>query len=861
GRAGTLLKSVLKQRGLDWNAITVLNAINCYAGDWPTTATARKKLVTECRVACMPYVHSVVVGSQPSVILAAGGEAVRSLTCDEQTGIPTHRGTVMDWNGVPMTGTHNPAGVLRGAGFDASVLSRDVQKVARWLNSGGPVPWVESWQAAPKPAELEALLANAPLLCIDVETQGPRNRWLCNLRTIGIGTADHAVCIPYSEWRDYYTEPEWLRIRYLLREALVSEKPKLFHHAQFDVAVLVNHGFEVGGAWNDTMIAHHVCYPRGVAHDLGYASAMFLDVPAWKSEFKKEWNAPFPQLAEYNCRDVLVTARLWGALQRLLWQRGLWTTYEYERHNARVALTMSRTGMWVDQTQRAKWLTAYQEKAAELSTQTLQAIDVDTRRVEMELVADSVLKWSSFKLVDVEAGRVPDLEELEAALRVVRRSTLDTGLRKKLDDSILKISKLLGDPCPFPLGDPETRQLTGKRCGIVRSAVQRVQKALLVLPLVNIASDQQMGEVLHASNWCGLPLYTERTKLGEYQTSKGALYPYQHHPVVEPWQAWKSAQHRVKVLSELPISADGRIHQAYKTHTTPTGRYAAGSERKGAVDLTEKYNAQNQEKDLYPMYCAPPGRVYVGGDFSQVELRVAAVISGDKRMLAMINDYDEGRSPDDLHTQMAKQLWPAEWAAASQSEQRKLRTIAKRANFGSIYGAQAPTLREVMKSMREPEESIQQQRCTDAGLLDFCSSALSGLRRVWVDLFFFLEEGYRRALREGRLKIGYITGRWIFFPLRDRDHIRREPCYNYPVQCTARERVIQAAMQIQPRLPEGAAFCIDVHDSLIIECDPELADTVQQIMYEEMNGIMDGPGGSVRILSEIKIGQTWREVK
>jgi uracil-DNA glycosylase family 4 len=862
GGAGTFLRSIFKTNGLDWNATTVLNAINCYAGEWPTSTTAKDKLVAAAREACRPYVLEAVRRAAPKVILAAGGEALRSLTADTSVGVPTHRGTVMHWGGdVLMTGTHNPAGILRGLGFDASVLNRDVSKVARWL-AGGLVPWTESWQAAPKPDELARVLM-APMLAVDVETiPEPRNRWLTPLRTIGVGTAAHAVSVPYAEWQTYYTEAEWLEVRHLLRSAF-ARLPVVMHHAQFDMAVLASHGFEVQGLVDDTMVAHHVLYPRGVFHDLGYAAAMFLDVPAWKSEFAEEWRAPFEALARYNSRDVLVTARLWSALEALLHQRELWVAYTFERENARAALEMSRVGLWVDRHGCARALEQYQREAAELASRTLEALHVEERTTEMVEAARSIAHLEEVHVTDIEDSLIPDVADLLVCCQAIRRSTLDREKRKRLDRSIARLEELSKELTPFPLGSPEARERCNKACTAVRTAARQAREAASLLPLVNIASDQQMGDVLHSADWCALPPYAERTATGDWQTNEQALYPYKRHPVVEPWQAWKSAQHHVAALEGFPVSADGRIHQSYKTHTTPTGRYASGSERRGEVDPLERFNAQNLEPDLLYLFQPPPGRVYIGGDFSQIELRVAAVISGDAVMLGMLNDFDEGRSAHDLHTSMAMRFWPEEWDMASEAERKSLRTIAKRANFGSVYGAHATTLSLVMKSMREPESGVAAQRVMDKQLLARCEDTLASLRRTWVELFHFLESGYRRALKDGRLKIGYITGRWVYFPLRDDEHIRREACYNYPVQCTARERVQLAVMSLRRRLPSRALLCADVHDAVIAEVDDDLGliEDVRAIMLEEMSGMMSGPGGSVRILTDIKVGRSLKAVK
>lgn len=900
GQSGRLLWAICKSLGIPQAEVLVLNAISCFAGEWPA-GSAEKTAKGEARRACRGKLLGVLEQWKPRVIVALGGEAIRSLLDDEGASVGGYRGTVNSFAGAWLTCAEHPAAILRSSGFTAPLLKKDLAKAWRWLIEGAPRVWESTVEAAPnlqRTRELCALWRAAGRVTGDVETVPDGGRWHDKLRLVGLGDEDRAAWWPMfgNEWPEFYSEQYWLEVRAELR-ALMADATvaKTFHNKQYDMAVLENHGFPVAGLVEDTMVMHHVLHLRDVAHDLGYVGAEYLDVPAWKKEFKKEWHAPIRTLGEYNGNDVLVTARVQPRMLAELTSRGLMATYVMDRDGTDVAYEMNRNGIWIDEYRRQQYLDEYDSKAAELMAQTLELTGAAARQKEtLELVAGSdIERWAKVKLVNIEAGARPDVQavidvcelvagrllqpkivdELEEGVRKLRALEKDATWRPwmpldpagpvnfkqfsaalKLDESGVKASAAYIVEVAKRDANAAARVAAGRACAVIRSAVARVQKAL-TKPLLNLESGQQVGQVLHSPKWLGLPVAKPADAAGEYLTNEEALYHVSWHPVVKAWQDWGSAAYRAGWLRDtLPISADGRAHGAFKTTRTPNARWAGGAD--GEV----KWNPQNPEKATIDIFAAPPGHVLVGRDFSMIEIRVAAALSGDRRMIAQINEFDTGVSPWDIHQRRAIRCWP-DFPSLEPEIQKKKRNLAKRANFGPIYGATKWMLLPVMLSQMKALPDLADNNRRTEELLAESQRILDDIHNDWAELFVWLEEGYRRALRDGTLKNGYISGRTVHFPVRDKDHVERRFCYNAPVQCTAREIVMAAMLRIDKRKDPRALWVMDAHDQLLIECPEELGEETSEIMKEEMHGRL----GEVLILSDGGaaggIARTWKELK
>jgi DNA polymerase I-like protein with 3'-5' exonuclease and polymerase domains len=145
----------------------------------------------------------------------------------------------------------------------------------------------------------------------------------------------------------------------------------------------------------------------------------------------------------------------------------------------------------------------------------------------------------------------------------------------------------------------------------------------------------------------------------------------------------------------------------------------------------------------------------------------------------------------------------------------------------------------------------------DENLRALAKEVQAKLGRMWAEMFSVMERWLLEARGRGILTTGYVTGRVVRFPLRDRKHVPKTEVFNLPVQTTARELVCRAADRIDRQLPEGAALCADVHDALAAYCLKEQADEVLEILKSAMDTEFMG----VKIIGKPQMGDNLLVVK
>lgn len=331
---------------------------------------------------------------------------------------------------------------------------------------------------------------------------------------------------------------------------------------------------------------------------------------------------------------------------------------------------------------------------------------------------------------------------------------------------------------------------------------------------LNLDSNPYVLELLHKH---GIPVQA---------TAKSDLYPYRDQPLVQALSAYRKAN---KALSSLllPIAAmvhpaTGRLHPRYGQIAAYSGRMSCGNPNIQQIPRAPAFRA---------CFIAPPGRRLIIADYSQIELRVAAQMSGDARMLQA---YQRG---EDLH------LLTASLMTAKPMEQvtKQERQAAKAVNFGLIYGMGAAGLQQYAQltygvQMRAEEATLFRSR------------------------FFAAYQGiaaWHQRLKDYPPKEGRtLTGR--------RFAISQTPSLpelsNSPVQGTAADIVKKALGMLADLLQGGDTWIIAVvHDEILLECPEdkavEMASLLQATMEEAANLILP----SVPAAVEAKVSSSWAE--
>ncbi len=273
------------------------------------------------------------------------------------------------------------------------------------------------------------------------------------------------------------------------------------------------------------------------------------------------------------------------------------------------------------------------------------------------------------------------------------------------------------------------------------------------------------------------------------------------------------------------VEEDGRIYASWRQIGAATGRMACSSP-----------NLQNLPPEVRKHVRATEGRVLVKADYSQIELRIAAKISGDERMLEA---YQRG---EDLHSITAQGITGKEEIT---KEERKL---AKAVNFGLLYGQGAEGLRNYARGSYGVEMGLEDARRYRKRFFQTYPGIKAWHEREWDEL------------KWGNTETRTLTG-------RRRTRIRSfNERVNTPVQGTGADGLKLALALLHERREEcpGALPILAVHDEIVVECDEEEAEKVEawltKAMVEGMDEVLNGSesGGTyVPVGFEAQIGESW----
>ena len=346
----------------------------------------------------------------------------------------------------------------------------------------------------------------------------------------------------------------------------------------------------------------------------------------------------------------------------------------------------------------------------------------------------------------------------------------------------------------------------------------------------NILSPKQLGHILFEK--LGLPP-VKKTKTG-YSTNAEVLEKLQYqHPIVslvlEYRQLTKLNSTYVEGLSKV-IADDGRIHTSFQNTVTATGRLSSTEPNLQNIPVRTALGAE-----MRTMFGARPGWVLVDADYSQIELRLLAHMSGDE---AMIQAFRDGV---DIHTVTASQVF----GVSPDRVTGDMRRAAKAVNFGIVYGISPFSLsQDIHVSVAQAKSYMEKYFAHYAGVRAYMDGVVEqGKSQGYVSTMY----GRRRWLPE--LKSSNFNTR----------SFGERVALNMPIQGTAADIIKLAMIRVEHRLAqEGlqAQLVLQVHDELIVECPQEEADTVARLLTQEMEGVAQL---AVPLTAEAKVGQTWAE--
>ncbi len=347
----------------------------------------------------------------------------------------------------------------------------------------------------------------------------------------------------------------------------------------------------------------------------------------------------------------------------------------------------------------------------------------------------------------------------------------------------------------------------------------------------NLNSPIQLSEVLFGD--LALPTKGIKKTARGYSTGVKELEKLKDlHPVIGKIIEYREA---AKLLSTyivpMPELADenGRIHTTFTQNVTATGRLSSTNPNLQNIPVRTE-----EGKRIRAGFVAPEGKSLISADYSQFELRLAAVMADDR---ALIEDFN---NDVDIHTKTAAEAFHVPLSEVTKEQRR----AAKVVNFGILYGMSVRGLTEAAgMSFNEAKQFI-----------DDYFKLRAPIKRK-------LEEILKQAREEGFVETYY--GRRRPTPdVKSSNFLIRQAAEraaaNMPIQGTEADLMKRAMINVDKALPDGAEMIMQVHDSLILECDEAQAQEVAKILKQKMEAV--APELPVKLAVEVTIGKNWGEL-
>ena len=385
------------------------------------------------------------------------------------------------------------------------------------------------------------------------------------------------------------------------------------------------------------------------------------------------------------------------------------------------------------------------------------------------------------------------------------------------------------------LVDPDRLRSLSEGLATQITEVERSIRDLAGDETFNIGSPMQLSHVLF--DVMGLPTKgLKKTKRGYYSTNAKVLSDLaRDHEIVRLILDWREkSKIKSTYLDTLgPLRrGDGRVHTTYNQTITATGRLSSSDPNLQNIPTRSELG-----RTVKTAFSAGEGSVFLAVDYSQIELRLLAHLSGDEHL---VRAFNEG---EDFHAETAARVFGVPVSEVTPD----LRSRAKAVNFGIVYGQQAYGL----------SQSLHISMAEARGMIDRYYEAYPGVRT-------FLDNVVARAKQTGYAETMY--GRRRHIPeLKAQNPQQRgsgeRTAMNHPMQGTAADIIKIAMARVSRRLEEegfAAHMILQVHDELDFECPVNEVERLTAMVQDVMEHVVDL---RVPLIAEASTGITWADAK
>jgi DNA polymerase I len=361
------------------------------------------------------------------------------------------------------------------------------------------------------------------------------------------------------------------------------------------------------------------------------------------------------------------------------------------------------------------------------------------------------------------------------------------------------------------LDTAELKNITSSLVGDILGLEQEIYN--LAGTEFNISSPKQLGDILFLR--MKLDDKARMTKTKQFITNEEILQRLAHkHPIVDKVLEYRGLKKLLSTYVEaLPLLVDpktGRIHTSFNQAVAATGRLSSVNPNLQNIPVRDE-----RGREIRKAFVPAAGSVFLSADYSQIELRLMAHLSGDKSMIA---DFLSG---NDIHAATAAKIFNVEISEVT----REMRSRAKTANFGIIYGISSFGLSERLTIGRKEAKE----------LIDGYFASYPGVKE-------YMDESIRRAREKGYVTTMFGRRRYLR-DIQSRNQVVRgnaeRNAINAPIQGSAADVIKIAMIRITDRLKKEkfrSKMILQVHDELIFEVPESELEILKGMVIEEMSG-------------------------
>lgn len=349
----------------------------------------------------------------------------------------------------------------------------------------------------------------------------------------------------------------------------------------------------------------------------------------------------------------------------------------------------------------------------------------------------------------------------------------------------------------------------------------------------NVNSPKQIGEALFEK--LHIAEKAKKTKGGQYVTSEEVLEGYKgKHPVISKILEYRGVKKLlstyIDALPKLVNQKTGRIHTSFNQAVTATGRLSSSNPNLQNIPVREA-----QGREIRKVFIPDDGCIFFSADYSQIELRLMAHLSGDNNMIEAFN------SGQDIHAATAAKIYKV----AIEEVTPEMRRRAKTANFGIIYGISAFGLSQRLDISRQEAKEL-----------------IDGYFSTYPEVRAFMDESIAKAKENGYVETIFGRKRYLSDINSSNSIVRgfaERNAINAPIQGSAADLMKIAMIRIYnecERLGLKSKMILQVHDELNFSVFPDELETLKRVVVEAMQGVASL---KVPLIADCGIGSNWVE--